>query len=80
MRPYDQRLTQRMDKYHVTIFYQIRFKIFIRVYNIINYNWRCCSSTRQTSSSHQSVTRDDIADIIFHLVLIASTHCMSWLP
>jgi hypothetical protein len=24
--------------------------------------------------------RDDIADIIAHLVLIASTHCMSWLP
>ena len=40
----------------------------------------CCSSTRQTPSSHQSVTRDDIADIISHLVLIASTHCMSWLP
>ena len=23
-----------MDKYHVTVFYQIRFKIFIWVYNI----------------------------------------------
>ena len=61
------------------------------------YNWRYCSSTRQTPSSHQSVsrddiadmiatrddiadiiaTRDDIADIIAHLMLIASTHCMS---
>jgi hypothetical protein len=48
--------------------------------DLINYNWRCCSSTRQTPSSHQSVTRDDIADIIAHLVLIANTHCMSWLP
>jgi hypothetical protein len=35
MRPYDQWLTQRMDKYHVTVFYQIRFKIFIWVYDII---------------------------------------------
>jgi len=25
---------QRMDKYHVTVFYQIRFKIFIWGYNI----------------------------------------------
>jgi len=39
MRPYDLRLTQRMYKYHVTVFYQIRFKIFIRVYNI----WFDCS-------------------------------------
>ena len=30
--------------------------------------------------SRQSVTRDDIADINAHLVLIAITHCMSWLP
>ena len=44
----------------------------------INYNWRRCSSTRQ--SSHQSVTRDDMADIIAHLALIASTHCMNWFP
>jgi hypothetical protein len=50
------------------------------VIDLMNYNWRCCSSTSQISSSHQSVTRDDIADIITHLVLIASTHCMSWLP
>jgi hypothetical protein len=48
--------------------------------DLINYNWRCCSSTRQTPSSHQSVTRDEMADIIAHLVLIANTHCMSWLP
>jgi hypothetical protein len=44
--------------------------------DLINYNGRCSSGTRQTSLSHQSVTRDDIADIIAHLVLIASTHCM----
>ena len=48
--------------------------------DLIYYNGRCCSGTRQTSSSHQSVTSDDIADIIAHLVLLASTHCMSWLP
>ena len=34
MRPYDQRLTQWMDKYQMTVFHQIRFKIFIWVYNI----------------------------------------------
>jgi hypothetical protein len=48
--------------------------------DLMNYNWRCCSSTIHISSSHQSVTRDDMADIISHLMLIASTHCMSWLP
>ena len=26
-----------MDKYHVTVFYQIRFKIFISVYNIMSF-------------------------------------------
>jgi hypothetical protein len=34
-----------MDKYHVTVFYQIRFKIFIRVYNIYSCFMICWSTT-----------------------------------
>jgi hypothetical protein len=41
--------------------------------DLIHYNGRCCHLIK-------AFTRDDIADIIAHLVLIASTHCMSWLP
>jgi hypothetical protein len=48
--------------------------------DLINYNYMCCSGTKQGSSCHQNVTPDHIADIIADLVLIVITHCMSWLP